>query len=452
MKVSLAQWFRQIVATASLLAVVAMMACSIPSFVTAQEAPAAEETVPTESEAVEKPADDVEKRLQEKRKEVEKEKEEAKPKRKVTRNEHIQRPGAPREALPSFRDPTPLDFKLPPANVMSQFEEYQSARAQPGENDAAIDEVAKFYVYRLTDQNQRVDPAKLVDEAIRAIPQEANKRAKANAFVGQYVKAISKYARDLLDNSILVRVNALVLLNRLNESSANRFVEPVDVYIAAMEMPEQEDAVFFLALRGMDLAKQNGTLGVRQERRTVELVLQRAETEDVQAVLFDQMIDTLGNLERAFKGDRPDRAEVGTFLANVLTDPQRELRTRLRAAIALGNLKTSEVPGWNHELQGLLIAEALRDLILDTEINKSGQTYQWLVYKLGAGLTKIYSFAENDPDVSELVRIADPILKQALARNAQPNLEPLDQWIEKHQEPKSLKLAPGAAEVNRPSN
>jgi hypothetical protein len=396
---------------------------------------------PAEKSAEEKPADD-------KRKPADK-KDEA-PKRPVSRRDHILRPGAPREALPSFRDPNPLEFKQPSDATMAKFGDYQSARAQPAANDPVIDEVAKFYVYRLTDANPRFEPAKGVDEAVRALPQEASKRAKATEFINQYVRALSKYARDVLDNSMLVRVNALVMLNRLNEGSANRFVEPVDVYIAAMEMPEQEDAVFFVALRGMDLAKANGTLGVRQERQAVELILNHAESKDVQPVLLDQMIDTLGRLERAFKGDRPDRAEVGTFLAGVIADPERELGTRLRAAMALGNLKTSEVPSWNHELQGLLLARSLAELITAAdrgEINRTSTTYQWLVFRLGAGITKVYSFAQSDPDIADLMRIADPILKQAVSKNGQVNLEPLEAWIEKHSTPKSLKLAPGAAEV-----
>lgn len=378
--------------------------------------------------------------------------EKARVKRVIPPGEAIRRPGAPRPGLPNFRDPNPLPFKEPSKETQQQFDDLKGGKVKPSPNDTVIDTVAKYYVFRLTDPKN--EPSKLVDEAVRAVAGDRNVRAKTADFIEQYRRAIAKYVAQVLDNSVLVKVNALNLLQRLLDldegGSVGDAADPVDVFLKVLEDPRQEDAVFYVALRGLDVAKDRGTLRVQKERPAVKLILDRTRASDVQPVLFDQMIDTLGKLGHAFEGADPTRAEVGTFLAKVVADPDIDLRTRLRAAVALGSLRTGEVEGWNYELQGLLLAQMLVDLVRageDAKINPSSEVYKWLVFKLGTGLTNIFRAASADPDIDELIKVADPILAELVKKGAAPNLEPLREWIEKHKVPKSAKLARGAAEI-----
>lgn len=380
--------------------------------------------------------------------------EKARVKRVIPPGEAIRRPGAPRPGLPNFRDPNPLPFKEPSKDILQQFDDLKGGKVKPSPNDTVIDAVAKYYVFRLTDPKN--EPSKLVDEAVRAVAGDRNVRAKTADFIQQYRRAIAKYAAQVLDNSVLVKVNALNLLQRLLDldegGSGGDAADPVDVFLKTLEDPKQEDAVFYVALRGLDVAKERGTLRVQKERPAVKLILDRTRAGDVQPVLFDQMIDTLGKLGHAFEGADPTRAEVGTFLAKVVADPDIDLKTRLRAGIALGSLRTGEVEGWNYELQGLLLAQLLVDLVRageDAKINPSSEFYKWLVFKLGTGLTNISlaRAASEDPDIFELMKVADPILGELVKKGAKPDLEPLKEWIEKHKVPKSAKLARGAAEI-----
>lgn len=405
--------------------------------ISAQEAPPKEETPPTAKSAERQP------QARETRKEGE-----AKPKRPIHPDEWIERPGAPRPAIPAFRQPTPLAAKAPTAAEMEQFDQMKTGKIEAAE--PVIDVVAKYFVHGLADAVPKKELSSQVDDIIRNIPTERNTRAKSANFVRIYRKKISRYAKDLLDNSVEVKANALTLLQRLSDGTED-VSDPVDVYLAILEDPNQDDASRYMALRSIELAKERGIVGIEQERRTVSAVLKLVGERPIQSVLMEKIIDTFGSLGRPFRVN-PEFSEVGTFLANVVLDPEQDLRIRHRAAVALGNLKAREVSSWNYELQSLVFAMMLRDLILaeqDGKVQGAEDTYRWMIFRMGLAMDNINRQAGDNPDVKALYKIVDPILSQVVQKGGvRPDLEPLEKWIEDHKQPKSNKIAVRAAEIS----
>ncbi|MFO0946166.1 MAG: hypothetical protein U1D30_09510 [Planctomycetota bacterium] len=418
----------------------------------AQEKPAAveEKPVPAKKEQTPVPKEaDAQPAPKEKRQEGDA-KEKAKPKREVHPDEWVDRPGAPRPALPAFRQPTPLVAKQPTPAEMDQFDQMKTGKIEA--SDAVIDAVAKYLVYSLTDAVPKKELSAHVDDVIRNIPTERNTRAKSTNFVRLYRQKIAKYGKDLIGNSVEAKANLMMLLQRLSDGTDD-VGDPVEVYLAILEDPSQDDASRYMALRSIDLAKERGIVGIEQERRAISAILKLVNERPVQSVLLEKIIDTIGALGRPFRVN-PEFSEVGTFLAKVVLDDEQSLRIRQRAAVALGNLKAREVPSWNYELQTLVFASMLRDLIKAEDEGKSlggDDTFRWMMFRMGLAMDNINRQAGENPDVNSLYKIVDPILSQVVQKDgAKPDLEPLEKWIEQHQKPKSNKIAIRAEEISLP--
>lgn len=396
----------------------------------------------------------IQKREEELREKAAKEKqEEEKPTKNVPRIEYIKRPGAPRERLPNYIRSEPLRAE-PPSPVEEQsFAEMR--RGQQAPNPQLIDKLAKWYVYRLTAPGDEANISRKVEEIFKEIRDAKTGQNEPNTrFRTLFKKSVIKYSKDLLNNSLVVRLNALILLAGLFDGESD-VTDAIPIFMDILKNPELEDAMHFRALIGIDAAKQRRLIEVRFENEIVRDIMSLLSRENVQPILTEKLTETLGNIGHAFSGNIPERADIATYLANVAIDSDKPLRLRFVASMGLANMQIRDVQGWNHELQGLVLCVFLKDLISkyiqgDPEVNNQ-EVYRWWVWRTSDALRQIASRDINrtNPKFSSLGSILANILTIVIDRSRtieESELKPLVDWINE-QQGLDKKLAPRATEL-----
>lgn len=370
-----------------------------------------------------------------------------KPARKVSRNEHIVRPGAIRERIPDFREGKVLPVESLSSSDNDRFEKMRQGKEAV--DPRIIDRAAKYYAYRLTARNQADSLSKLVFEVLSKIntARWSGQSQPNQEFIRPFKASLTRYLRDVLkEGSLVARINAMLLLTQLVDASG--FRDPVAVFVEVLKDKKQQDAIVFLALKGLDRAEELRAVQVEEEREAVDEIFSRIESGDVQSVLYEKMVVTLGTLGRAFRSNQPSRGGVGTFLANIAVDPTAELRLRAMAGIALANLRTRESSiQWNYDLQGLVLARLVRDLVKERNSGRVGEDRfrYWMTQlaetpALGRG---------GDERLRQLADIVGELRDRAGKGDAL-DLTKLEDWIAARQPPKNLKLAPAAEDVQWP--
>lgn len=362
----------------------------------------------------------------------------AKPKKKAPIDSLIEKPGAERLRLPFFEGKDRSGEA--PAIVDSQaFESMR--RGQTPANKGIIDRNAKHLVLRLTKPDQRENMSKLAADIVR-YAKPAPGASNVQGFLAAYRSAATKYLGELIaDSSLFVRINALLVLSQFCEDGFN---DPVKVFVATLEDTKQPDATVYLALKGIDAAKANRLVDVEDERRAVEAIFNRLEKETPQSVLFEQMVETLGQMGRAFRSNVPQKAGVGTFLADVALDPRRSTRVRFTAALALARLKSGEVSSWNAELQGVVIARALKQLIAEKDSKQVGEERLKLWID---DLSASPAFAAERGKLGDLALVVRDLRASVFKSAVDLDASKLDDWLAKKGSVKSRKLADAAEEL-----
>lgn len=129
----------------------------------------------------------------------------------------------------------------------------RSGGAGPSESKL-IQDAVRLLVLRLSLVSNRNNLDKLVDEVVRDIELHAKGAAKE-----LMLKEVVKRCSELMDNHLAVRINAAVLLNRLNEDPGNRakrirptpYIPASGPLLEALKSPTQHEAVKVRAVAGL---------------------------------------------------------------------------------------------------------------------------------------------------------------------------------------------------------
>lgn len=366
----------------------------------------------------------------------------APPKEPPKRDDFLKQPGAPRKQLENYRS-TKQQPAQPPTGV--RLEDLLRGN---NPKDANIDAMAKANVFGIT---------KPGNEADRTILNELNRiadgRGGANPdSVKAYKSAIVKYLGQVLDNSILVQINAMNIASEIQNGS-NDVSDSVALFLKVLEDDKKQDPVLFMSLRGLIKARDRGLVRANEEQQAVGIILKQLEKPDVQGMLKAKLIETLGVLERPYL-DRPRDAKVATLIAQAALDPNNDIEVRTAAGKALARMRLSEIKGWNSSLQAQIIARALRDALSQTppeEANptKVAEATRLSAYHWAKAIKKAIAESPNQSNddfrsfaqTTALDQILIPLLKRET-----PNVDALSEWIDQH--PISQKkLAPDAAEI-----
>jgi hypothetical protein len=270
--------------------------------------------------------------------------------------------------------------------------------------------------------------------------------------VKAYKSAIIKYVGQVLDNSVLVQINAMNIASELQNGS-NDVSDSVALFLKVLDDDKKQDPVLFMALRGLIKARDRGLVRANEEQQAVGIVLKQLEKPDVQGMLKAKLIETLGALERPYL-ERPRDAKVASFIAQAALDPNNDIEVRAAAGKALARMRLSETQGWNSALQAQVIARALRDALNETppeEANptKVAEADRLNAYHWAKAIKKASTESPNQSNdefksfaqTTALDQVLIPMLKRET-----PNLDALSEWIDQH--PISdKKLAPYAPEL-----
>lgn len=366
----------------------------------------------------------------------------APPKEPPKRDDFLKQPGAPRKQIENYRS-TKQQTAQPPAGVR-----LEDLLRGDNPKDANIDAMAKANVFGIT---------KPGNEADRTILNELNRiadgRGGANPeSVKAYKSAIVKYLGQVLDNSVLVQINAMNIASEIQNGS-NDVSDSVALFLKVLDDNKKQDPVLFMSLRGLVKARERGLVRANEEQQAVGIILKQLEKPDVQGLLKAKLIETLGVLERPYL-ERPRDAKVATLIAQAALDPNNDIEVRTAAGKALARMRLSEIQGWNSALQAQVIARALRDALSQTppeEANptKVAEAARLSAYHWAKAIKKASTESPNQSNdafrsfaqTTALDQILIPMLKRET-----PNLDALSEWIDQHPISEK-KLAPNAQEI-----
>lgn len=372
------------------------------------------------------------------------------PTRTLTRQEYLENPGIPRAPSPLLDIKMPLAFKAPTAQEKAQFESMRRGQINP--DPKRIDAFAKFYVYQMTDPEGLSNLSNLRGEIVNDVKNARGGGGTVNEeFLRAFKTSLIKYASDTLNNNLLVRINALLLINDLQDGTVD-VTSAIPVYVKVLQDSEQPDAMHYLAIKGLDLVKKHKSIKVEEELKAAEAIMTLIRRNDVQDLVLEQAVQTLGNLQRVAETSIPDRVEVATALANFAVDPKNPVRLRIEAAVALGKLHGDVVRDWNYELQALVVAMGMRDLLSPEGQALGGNLEMWYANEFGIAMQVIKQESEGKKPESMDGFFAemDKAIVTLLDRS-KPGPEGIQAWIDKQMPPKNLKLAPAASPVKMPA-
>ncbi|MGL4465317.1 MAG: hypothetical protein ACRC1K_24440 [Planctomycetia bacterium] len=382
------------------------------------------------------------------------EKKDEKPAKKASRRDRLLKEGIPAEPLPDFTVGKVVPVRKPDRAAEEAFEQMRKGQ-QPKIDRTIIDRVVQYKLFRLTAPENAGGLSRFTGEIGDDVRTARNANNEISvAFIEAYKASMMRNIGPLTTPqfSIVVRVNALRAIELVTDGNNDPPVDlekgtgSVPIVLRVLKDPKQEDGVRYQALRTLQSikVKNPGLISVPAEREICDVLLKFVESSsDVQQLLLEQVAMTLGSLGRAFRGDVPERAEVGTFLANVSSNEANDFRTRLEAAVSLGKLRVAQDFGgnWNVQLVGLVIARAARDLIKYHEAGQiSLEAFRFQMFRLAESYT---IFAKQVPNpaldglrTAFLQEVAQPVITE---KKVVPST-PLDAWIAQNTPPKKMRL------------
>lgn len=361
------------------------------------------------------------------------------------RNEFIQRPGAPREKLADLMSTKSAVVAEPQGVRIDELLRGQKS------DDAALDGFAKAHASRLTkpgDESNR--------EILNIIDRYSGRNGADRDALQKYKAAVIKHLGGVMDNSVLVQVNAMNVATEMQTGDADT-TDGVELFLSTLRDDKKHDSVHFMALNGIIRAKEKGLVRANEETEAVGLILDHLAKKDVQAAYQAKLFETLGALERAYQ-KRPGDAQTAAVLAEAALDPNLSESVRGEAGMALARMRLAEVPDWNSLLQAQILAQALLtslDLPVPELANstKAADRQRFLAYRWAKALLKGLSEPPNqaNADFKDFVQSValEKVLYPAVATGS-VDLAPIEEWIEKHPAGKDFRLAPRAKLITWP--
>jgi hypothetical protein len=377
------------------------------------------------------------------------------PKPPPKRDDYIAKPGAPRKPLPDVFMTKPRTA-TEPRDKISTFNNIRTGQAAVDE--AVVDAFAKYHVYRMTAQGMENDA---VREILNIVLTAKDGRGNPSVdFLRSYKKALVKYVGEILDeNGALLQINALFLLTELQDGGVN-VPDATPIFLKVVGDPERLDGVVLMALKGLSRSKLRGLIRAEEEQQAVGLILKRLGAGEVQSVLLEEMLATLGTLRRPFQRT-PEDALAATAAANSAVNPDLSPRARFEAGRALAQMDVAAVQQWNSKLQARIVARTLQEYLEYSEarrnegvdLNRLAEQARYEALLWLDALTKGAASGANqaDQDFQQFAReiavekILAPIVNRQLA-----DVQSLVDWVQAHPIPENHRLAPRAPEVAFP--
>jgi hypothetical protein len=271
--------------------------------------------------------------------------------------------------------------------------------------------------------------------------------------VRKYKQAVYKYLNDLLDNSLVVQVNALHVASAIQNGFGD-VPDGVAFFLKVLKDPAREDGAKLMALVGLINAKERNIVRAADEGEASAAILQELQKKDLQSVLEAKLYETLGVLGRSY-AQRPGDVQVASALASAAINPSKSVETRIEAGRALAKMSVAEVKEWNSKLQAQVIASALRDWVESTsELQGKGvESRRYAAYLWYKALAKGLEQGINQQS-AEFKELADNIaikgVLNPLMRGESAGAEEIEKWLEKNPVGESKRLAPLGAELAWP--
>lgn len=391
------------------------------------------------------------------------------PKAPPKRAEFIANPGAPRKPLPGLFD-SKVEVAQEPRSTERQFDEVRQGRTPLTDSDKkVIDDWAKFHAYELTKKGN--DAVVTILKTV-ATAKDASGRVSAD-FVKAYKSSVIKHLKKLLDNSVYVQINALFTMSELQnrlpgdvqedvEREVPDVTDAVPVFVEVVLDDKRTDAAVLMALQGIMRAKQCRPILISptEEQKIVYRILDRigdsSIADDVQPVLYEKMLETLGVLGRVHAQTSED-VKVATFLGNVALDPNATPRVRFEAARALARLNSGDVPQWNSQLQAYILAAVLKEnqqTLAAMDPDGQYQAFLWLDAILSGSATDPSGSTGAYPALAQILKekVLGPIINSRLNDGKGPEFELLDAWMTENPIPETHSFGPRGAEISLPSS
>lgn len=363
------------------------------------------------------------------------------------RDEYIQKPGASRKPLADVFTTKQMSSPEPRDQVVDFNNQ---ARGKAPVDPALVDKFAKHHAYKLTTPGAENEATREIFNQV----QNANdgKGNQTVDFQRIYKSAVVKHLAEILDNSALVQINALFVMTELQDNGVN-VPDAVPIFLKVLGDDKKIDGVVLMALEGVNRAKQKGLIKADEEQKAVELILARLKTPDLQSVLKEEMIKSLGLLRRPYQRI-PDDALAATRIAEIAVDPNNSPKARLEAGRALAQMEVQNVPQWNSKLQAAIIAQTLKEYLdsppLEGDANRVVERarYEALLWLDAINKGARSGGNQSDSDFQQLAKeiAANKILIPLI--NRQPHdAQSLEEWMAAHPMPKDHRLAPKAPEI-----
>jgi hypothetical protein len=229
---------------------------------------------------------------------------------------------------------------------------------------ASIERFVSGCIYDLTDKSniagvidlQKPGPAggraqtaiqKAADDLIE--PLLAARAANNNGFLGTYNQVLLQMLPPLLENHLLPRIVAMIVLSQTGNPEA------VDLFVKQLSDPNQTVWVALWAARGLTTVQQMTRYNLDTQRaikasKAVADFLERGK--DLPWPVQYRALEALGALRLA-STLRPEKGqpEMATTATSFLTDPQARLEVRAEAGWALGMMQVQAgIAGYNFTL------------------------------------------------------------------------------------------------------
>jgi hypothetical protein len=211
-------------------------------------------------------------------------------------------------------------------------------------------------------------PPKVSDEVSRGIqdattnllqPLFLAQSAKNQAFLTVYQRALISRLPQLLNNHLIPRVQAMIILGECGSPDA------LAIYERAISDPNQTLWVKLWALEGIaNIPQKGGRLSVDAESKAAKLIsdflLDRSD--ELPWPIVQRGLQALGALRQAFLPTAPRKADMANAAMQFLADGDAKPEVRAEAARALGLMQiTTAVPRFNFAL----VAHAAGQLAAD---------------------------------------------------------------------------------------
>ncbi len=267
-------------------------------------------------------------------------------------------------------------------------------------NHANIKSFLEVPVTASKDAKKNAEQARLIGRAADLLlePLITAKEAKNASFLTSYNKILLATLPKLLDNHLIARNQAMIVLGLSGNQDA------VDLYVKQLSDPNQVVWVKEWAARGLTIATQSGKQDLRDIQKTLNAAKALSDfldkEEDSPYVVKARVLEALGSLRQA-STQVSSKAEMSTAAMKLLSNREAHPLVRAWAAWALGMIKVGpQVPKYNYGLVAYsagLAAADIGEMIVKTHEESDHEATQLASYLL----FQILPAFEGDVEVRE---------------------------------------------------